>query len=722
MVVTLSLWRTVAWVRWATLCVLVPVMSVDPPAAAPLARQSLADYLQAGGRCSVCEAVAVVADVLYLLHRGHTQGRIHTALGLEQVTVDTATLQVLELQGWIEEPLLGEPAAALAQGVVRDVQAAARLLQALLHAVVPEQVSDSGEALQDVDEQLQQLLHLLQRAQLRAIAPASPALASAQGLRNALQAWECQGVLQVPSDQEAALQALLQRMGERSDFQALTQAVLRIQQVTDSEDDSLSDLTNEILKDAALTRNLLCLVNSPYYARPGRAPVSTVARAVSLVGFRSVRTMALGLVLLDHLHDRSQVVAVRDDTLRTMLAGAMARELCQAPHQDEHAFLGAMFQDLGRLLCASYFTQESQQIQALEASGHYGGNEQWAALQVLGCTLEAVSLGVARLWLLPANLQRCLRLPLGSPMMRAPVLGEERLRWVARAANEAASTLLLLEPEPAERTLRRLAAQYARILSLSPQAVDDALRKGRHYFSDLALALELPQPYGVGVSRLLRHAPTQSGLAPLREAQEDDVLVSHALRTAGANPLPVVVRASVDHPPAAETVAQMLAAGVQDVADALAGRPQRQQVLRMIVETIYRALGVQRVVLALRDSQGEWMNGRFGLGSSSDALVHNLHIPLADSADLFAAVCQRGADTLIADATQPRTRERLPAWYRERINAPSFLLLPVQWQGQPLGLLYADHAQPGAIQVDERCMDLLRTLRSQTLMALRLPG
>ena len=74
-------------------------MSVDSPAAAPLPRQSLAAYLQAGGRCSVLEAVAVVADVLYLLHRGHTQGRAHTALGLEQVMVDTATLQVLELQG-----------------------------------------------------------------------------------------------------------------------------------------------------------------------------------------------------------------------------------------------------------------------------------------------------------------------------------------------------------------------------------------------------------------------------------------------------------------------------------------------------------------------------------------------------------------------------------------------------------------------------------------------
>ena len=99
----------------------------------------------------------------------------------------------------------------------------------------------------------------------------------------------------------------------------------------------------------------------------------------------------------------------------------------------------------------------------------------------------------------------------------------------------------------------------------------------------------------------------------------------------------------------------------------------------------------------------------------------NIEIGGADTFPAFSDAL-RGADTLIADATQPRMRERLPAWYRERINAPSFLLLPVQWQGQPLGLLYADHAQPGAIQVDEHSMDLLRTLRSQALMALRLPG
>ena len=71
------------------------------------------------------------------------------------------------------------------------------------------------------------------------------------------------------------------------------------------------------------------------------------------------------------------------------------------------------------------------------------------AQQVLGVGLEDLGAGVARVWGLPEALQRCIRKPLGSPPMRPPEKGVERLRWVARAANEVASTLLLADAQQA---------------------------------------------------------------------------------------------------------------------------------------------------------------------------------------------------------------------------------------------------------------------------------
>eukprot|EP01041_Mallomonas_annulata_P027672 gene27673-49338_t len=133
----------------------------------------------------------------------------------------------------------------------------------------------------------------------------------------------------------------------------------------------------------------------------------------------------------------------------------------------------------------------------------------------------------------------------------------------------------------------------------------------------------------------------------------------------------------------------------------------------MILETMFRALGFRRMVFCLRDPKTEVLTGRFGLGEGSEAAVRAMKVPLKAQGDLFAAVCLRGADTLINDATEPRMQARLPQWYRTGLNAPSFLLLPLQIKGQPFALIYADQATAGGIVVDDKALGLLRTLRNQ---------
>jgi hypothetical protein len=82
-------------------------------------------------------------------------------------------------------------------------------------------------------------------------------------------------------------------------------------------------------------------------------------------------------------------------------------------------------------------------------------------------------------------------------------------------------------------------------------------------------------------------------------------------------------------------------------------------------------------------------------------------------------VCIKGADTLIADATKGPIAARMPAWFREHVNAPAFLLLPLTLRNAPFALIYADKAQPGGIALGEKELALLRTLRNQALMAFK---
>lgn len=667
-----------------------------PPPLTP--RLTLAQYLERRGRCTPQEAVALVSSLLDALQAGHATGRVHGGLALDQVWVGAEPLGPLEVTGWATSAGAATPAL--------DVREAARMLAAL--------VAGQASAGTVPDDALEEPLRALLA---RALDP-SGGFASAADFREALRAWEAAAA--VPSTtRSATLDFLLRRMRHKSDFPALSDSVARIQRVANSESDSVSDLTHEILKDVALTHKLLRLVNSVHYARESRGSISTVSRAVSLVGFNAVRNMALSLVLLDHMQDKAHAGRMREEFLRAMMAGSIAAELCTSAQEAEEAFIGAMFQNLGRMLCEFYFPEEAQQIRALVEGARFAGGEQAAATQVLGLSLEELGTGVARVWSLPESLQRCMRTPLGSPPLRAPERGVERLRWAARAANEAASTLLHSPSELAEARLGQLAAQYARTLAMSVEAIGASTLRARQKLVALAEALDLRVEPDSAAARLLRlPPPPPEGALPGAE----DMLASHELRAAPPAPLPAVLESRPDSPAAQALVAQVLAAGVQDITNAMVENFQLNDVLRMILETMYRALGVRRMVFCLRDARTDMLTGRFGLGEDSDSAVRALRISLKSQGDLFAAVCLRGADTLISDATEARMRSRLPDWYRQGIGAAAFLLLPLQIKGQPFALIYADHPQAGGIQVDDRALGLLRTLRNQAVMAFRQAG
>ncbi len=202
------------------------------------------------------------------------------------------------------------------------------------------------------------------------------------------------------------------------------------------------------------------------------------------------------------------------------------------------------------------------------------------------------------------------------------------------------------------------------------------------------------------------------------DAAQGDELAPHELHPHATQPL--TVQAPASGPEALAQMADVLSAGIQDVTNAMVHEGfALNDVLRTILEAMFRALGARRVVFALRDARTDVLTGRFGLGEGSEAAVRALTVPLRDTGDLFTAVCLRGADTLISDATEARMQERLPAWYRKGLNAPTFLLLPLQLKGRPFALIYADQGRPGALLVDDKVLGLLRTLRNQAVMAFR---
>jgi len=719
--------------------------------------QTLAQQLTAQGALTAAQSATVMDDILGALVAAHASGVVHRDLKPSNVLMDSsgrarvmdfgiAARVNLAQPSATEVEVAGSPAYMAPEAVrgeavtpLMDVYAAGLVLgellrgkplragkdlQSALHKAATEPLQLPADLQPRLDDALRAIL-------MRATAfDASQRYPSAQVFQEALREWaQRQQASQTADAPEASaknstLEFLLRRMRSKSDFPALSESVVRIQSMATSEKESINSVTNEILKDVALTNKLLRLVNSAHYSRG--SSIGTVSRAVSLVGFNGIRNMALSLVLLEHMQDKTNAHLLREEFVRALMAGSVAAELGSTTAEGEEAFIGALFQNLGRMLSQFYFPEEAASIRALVNDPRSPVHEDTASTRVLGMSFEALGLGVSKAWGLPESIQRCIVKPAGEPPGHTPKDAPVRLRWSARAANDMADAMLHADPQVVDNRLAAVAKRYGKVLGMSSEQMQAATAVARKKLGELAQAMDLSVRPESPASHLLRvaHEATQTHVE--YSLSDHDTLDAAELQAtqvialdSAATPAPAPVAATrTDH------IAQTLAAGIQDITNAMVEDFRLSDVLRMILEAMYRALEFHRVVFCMRDTKTDTLTGRFGLGPGVEGVVKQFSVPMTGVSvpDLFATVCNKGADTLISDASDPRIQQRLPAWFKKHYHAPTFLILPLLLKGRPFGMIYADKDLQGGLVLDEKELAMLRTLRNQAVMAFRQAG
>ncbi|MEW6704145.1 MAG: HDOD domain-containing protein [Pseudomonadota bacterium] len=715
---------------------------------------TLADMLRSKGSMPPRDAATLLIGVLDALKTAHGMGIVHRDLKPSNILVDASgRARVMDfgiaarITDTSDGAIVGTPgymSPEAARGAApqpgMDVFAAGMMLGELLCGKPLLRDRDPYRTIQRVQEEDVVLPDggarvddAMRAIVMRAVArDAQQRYASADQMQQALAHWlDPQTEAPAEGAQASAsgtLEFLLRRMKHKSDFPALSDSISRIQKVANSENETLNSLSNEILKDVALTNKLLRVVNSAHFSSAGGGSISTVSRAVALVGFAGIRNMALSLVLLEHMSDKGHANRLKEEFLRSLMAGSLAGELCPFARDSEEAFIGSMFQNLGRLLTEYYFPEEAHQIrqQLKPADGRVPPSEDRLAQKVLGISFEELGIGVAKSWGLPDHLQKTMRKPVGEPPAKMVERGPERLRWVGQAANAVADAMLQTPPEQLKERVGEIASRYAKSLGLSEKDVLNAADQARDKLTQLAQAMNIHVAANSPARRLLslvKPEPAHDTLSPL---QLQPTLPGGAPdKTANLYVPPeedkTLVLAAKPDP---QRVVEVLAAGIQDITNHMvADNFKLNEVLRMILETMFRALEFRRIVFCLRDPKTDTLTGRFGLGEGIETVSPAFKVPLrlqpGAPADLFTAVCLKGADTLIADATAGNIAARLPAWFREKVNAPAFVMLPLTMKNAPFALIYADKASPGAIELGEKELSLLRTLRNQAVMAFR---
>jgi len=515
-----------------------------------------------------------------------------------------------------------------------------------------------------------------------------------------------------PADGAAAtVEFLMRRIRHKSDFPALSSTISAINRTVASDREPVGRLCSAILKDFALTNRLLKLVNAAHYGQYGGS-ISTVSRAISILGFDAVRNVALTLMLFEHLHNRANAVALKDEVVSTYFSGLLALELARplGIRDAEQAFICAMFHRLGKLLVTFYLHEEAQAIARLVESRTHDPDR--AALEVLGVSYEELGMGVGKAWNLPETIVKSMRAVKDAPRER-PAQELERLRLLSGLANELADTVKSASEKERPARLASLTAKYGRACGTSEQALAAAVRASTAGITREGQALGIP----AGASPFVTSAKQWGAPEPAPAGNAADAIDAPTVRLEAAEAPTQVLGAPGARAPARHAA---LAAGVQDITNTLIGDFDLNDVMRIILETMYRAMGFKRVLLFVLDPARRALRCRMCFGEDADAVSRkDLSLPLAGARDVFAAATAQGADVLIEDLQAEKIRPYVPEWYRRELGARAMVLLPIVNRKSTVGLFYGDADAPDTMRFSAEELNLLKTLRNQAVLAIR---
>lgn len=697
--------------------------------------KNLADFLRQSGALSPVKAIGVLRPILDAVAHAHAQGIIHRDLKPSNILLDdNGTPRVMDfgiaarVDGTPDgmERINGTPAYMAPEYVLRreagersDVFSAGVILFEMLTGkrafvgndikVIMQRVADEDLVLPENATVDGNLSAILQKAVAR-----DPALRFqtatqfAEALDNYLEPEEAPVT---GSGRQATLEFLLRRMRHKSDFPALSESVSAINKIANSETESIEKLSNTILKDFALTNKLLRLVNSAYYRPAGGGSISTVSRAVIVLGFEAVRNIAITVLLFEHLQNKGNVNQLKEDFLRANLAGVLAKDIGATAkmRELEQSFICALFHSLGRLLSQFYFPEESDEIRLVMAQKEC--TEEAAALQVLGISFEDMGIAIARQWGFPPLIVGTMRrLPAGP--VRSQAQQEDRLRVLSAFANELCDVIAQATPEARDRELKKTMARFAEAVSLDHNEIHQTVQRAVEEVADFARVIHLNMQQTT-FGKQMRLFVRNSGVENTADAENSTAFAdATVLGESGPPDTDDEAQPTVD-------AQSILTAGIQDISNTLIEGFKLNDILRIILETMYRAMGFKRVVLCIRDAKAGVMQGRFGFGPEANEVAKAFRFPLSFTPDIFHAATSKGVDLLISDIDDAKIAGRIPDWYRKAVPAHSFVLFPLNIKGNPIALIYADRDEPGGIAIPDKELQLLRTLRNQAILAIK---
>jgi hypothetical protein len=361
-----------------------------------------------------------------------------------------------------------------------------------------------------------------------------------------------------------------------------------------------------------------------------------------------------------------------------------------------------LFHNLGRILVALYLPAEMEAIKASKDR-----DTDAVVHRQLGMSFTAVGIAVATGLNLPSKLARSMTRISGAQTHES-MSEEEKLGSLATLTNGITDTLASeISTGDKRAAIARLVKSYGRHFSSLDGTIDALIGQA---VKDLK-----------AFSKTFRLDVGGAFVMGLGEWRMDSLVSSDKKGIAAASAATGLIDVSEYDLPAEELPEATLTRGLHELTSLLISDYTLDDILRVILETMYRALGVgrTRTFFLLKDPSAPIVRFRFGLGQSANEIRAWLEVPLDRGDDLFSLALHRQRDVVIKDSGAPEVEQLLPDWYRQILSSRRFVvLLPLVVDQKPLGLFYVDGEQSSAGVLTSAVLNYLKVLRGQAVIAI----
>lgn len=463
------------------------------------------------------------------------------------------------------------------------------------------------------------------------------------------------------SAEKKSLDAWVEDVTEK-EMPVFGQTVQSIIRASESDSSSVSELAQVILQDSAMTARVLKLVNTIYY-NPSSKPISTVSRAIVMLGFEAVRNICITVSLIDSMVTGCSRERLAREMAVSIHAAIQARNIAEqrGDISPEELFIASLLFNIGQM---AFWCFSKKEAELLDQKLNLPDAKQEAAeREVLGFPLHDLTKSLAKEWHMNDLLVEAV---------------STRTYGTARTKNIALSHKLAEASEQGwdSTEVETVVKEVAEMLGQPVETVTGLLHEGAKD------AVTIAGTYG---------AASIAKIIPLPPEYEDEVAVDEEGQAE---------QHDISDFPEPDPMLQLDI--LSEIKELIKGRPSFNALLEMVMEGVYRGIGMDRTLFALLSPDHKLLKAKYALGAGEDGLVDSFSFTIdRQKPNIFLYTMAKKKPFRYRQKVDYDLAQMVTPEVKRILGEGDFLVAPLVINNKAIGIIYADRLLSER-EIDER--------------------